>query len=270
MDEELDLSALIGLFEKTTESGASVYALQDGKRDELDQLIPGPLRRCYASEEFIRTRAAANGLAPKEFIKQALIPDPGNVMSGDFGEVLTHFLQLAAELPREFRGARRWRWKEDRKKAASGSDVVLVFMADWGAPSTDDEVVCAEVKAKATPSNTYRPLKNAHKGIETDQKSRLANTLVWLRARSVKDGPDGLSVDQLDRFIESPKHGVYKKVFRAVAVIDESYKAAELAAGWDPPANPPEVVVVTVPDLKGCYTAAFESATELEPDGGAS
>jgi hypothetical protein len=269
MDAELDLQKLLKLFKKTADKGAAVYAIDADGRVDLDQAIPGPLRRCYATEETIIAKAAENALTPQEFIRQALIPDSGSVMSGDFGEILAFFLQLSMELPREFKGPRQWRWKEDRKKALLGSDIVLLFMPDWVKASPDDEVVCAEVKAKATVSKTYRPLQRAHEGVARDKKSRLADTLIWLRARSIKDGPDGISSQQIDRFIKSPKHGPYKKKFRAVAVIDSLFKVDELDAGWTAPAVPPEVIVVTIPALKDCYTKAFDAAAAFEPANGA-
>lgn len=72
-----------------------MYAVDEPDRTAFALMLPGPLLRCYADEGTIRARATENGMMPKEFIERVLFPDRGAVMSGDFGEFIGFFVQIA-------------------------------------------------------------------------------------------------------------------------------------------------------------------------------
>lgn len=91
------------------------------------------------------------------------LPDPGSIMSGNFGEIVG-YIYLAGINGSAIVGLKRWRLKEDRTRSAPGSDVVQFVLTHWPAPSADDSLVCAEVKAKATPGS-WAPLGAAITGI---------------------------------------------------------------------------------------------------------
>lgn len=220
------------------------------------------IRRCYISDEKVSTQAIQ--YPPATRVIAAALPDPGSVMSGEFGEILTYFYQGAMALPTTAVGLRRWHLKQDRNKAAPYSDVVHLVLPDWPAPSAMDTVLCSEVKAKATKSK-FEPIKKAIEGCETDRTSRLAGTLVWLRERAITGATEGASVEQLTRFIEPAGLPPTVKKFQAVAVVCDSLVTAEAANAPVTPSPDYEVVVISVPNLKDTYEAAYTTAMSAVP-----
>jgi len=218
------------------------------------------LRRCYITDAFVEERAAKLGVSKAEILA-AKLPDPGSTMSGDFGEILVYLYQAAKEHPQVAVGPKKWRLKQDRTKPAPHSDVVQFILPCWPTPSPLDVLLCSEVKTKSTAS-TFAPIKVAIEGSTKDRTSRLARTLVWLRERALIEDVGGVSIAQLERFINTTDHPAATKRFRAVAVICSSLLAAELS---DAPTQVPasyEVVVISVPQLYRAYNAIFDAARQ--------
>jgi hypothetical protein len=180
-------------------------------------------------------------------------------MSGDFGEIVG-YIYLAAVNGGAVVGPKRWRLKEDRTKSAPYSDIVQLVLPHWPAPSVDDSLVCAEVKAKAT-SGSWAPLGAAIAGMNKDRTSRLSKTLVWLRERAISDDIGAVTIAQLDRYINAIEFPPYTRRFSAVAVICSDLVDHELD-GFTPPALPADcaLIVVDVPHLQETYTAVYEAA----------
>lgn len=220
------------------------------------------IRRCYISDDKVNTQASY--YPPATRIIAAALPDPGSVMSGEFGEILTYFYQGTMALPTAAVGLRRWHLKQDRNKAAPYSDVVHLVLPNWPAPSAQDTVLCSEVKAKST-KGKFEPIQKAIEGCETDRTSRLAGTLVWLRERALTGATEGASVDQLSRFIEPAGLPPTIKKFQAVAVVCDSLVAAEVAKAPTTPSPDYDVVVISVPKLKATYEAAYITAMSAVP-----
>jgi hypothetical protein len=220
------------------------------------------IRRCYISDDKVSTQAVHYPPATK--VIAAALPDPGSVMSGEFGEILTYLYQGSTTLPTAAIGLRRWHLKQDRNKAAPYSDVVHLVLPSWPIPSAMDTVLCSEVKAKSTKSK-FEPIKKAIEGCETDRISRLAGTLVWLRERAITGATEGASVAQLTRFIEPAGLPPTIKKFQAVAVVCDSLVAAEVAKAPMTPSPDYEVVVISVPELKKTYEAAYITAMSAVP-----
>jgi hypothetical protein len=126
-----------------------------GWRSDLTEAV----RRCYASDEAVLVRTASGVPAQAEFLR-AVLPDPGSVMSGDFGEVLTFLFLGTQTVDEPVVGPKKWRLKQDRRKAAPHSDVVQFVVPQWPASSEDDRLICAEVKSKAT-TNSSTPIEAA-------------------------------------------------------------------------------------------------------------
>ena len=218
------------------------------------------VRRCYITDAVLAKSAEGHGLAQSEVIA-AKLPDAGSTMAGDFGEILVYFYQAAREHPRIAIGATKWRLKQDRGKPAPYSDVVHLVLPSWPTPSTDDIVLCSEVKAKST-KGAFAPIKKAIEGCEKDRTSRLADTLVWLRERAYTEDLGDLKIEHLNRFIDAIDHPPAEKRFRAVAIVAEDLLPGELE---DAPKQSPTgytVVVIAVPELKATYTAVFEAARQ--------
>lgn len=229
-------------------------------------------RRAYISDEKLQTSAHATQHT-RAAVLAAKLPDAGAVMSGDFGEIVG-FIYLASRDPRQSTiGPKRWRLKQDRTKPAPGSDVVQFILPRWPNASDQDRLVCAEVKAKATPG-TFNPIAAAIEGSQLDSTSRLTRTLVWLRERALTDDIGAVSIAQLDRFINATEFPAYAREFHAVAVICTNLVEDEIATLV--PANIPvgcAIVIISVPQLRDTYTSVYEgvhaSVAEALPNVGA-
>jgi hypothetical protein len=218
------------------------------------------VRRCYVTDALLSESAAARNVAQAEVIASKL-PDAGSTMAGDFGEILAYLYQGTQVQPQVAIGATKWRLKQDRTKPAPYSDVVHFVLPSWPTASTEDIVICSEVKAKSGKS-AFAPIKKAIAGCEKDRTSRLADTLVWLRERALTEDLGDLKIEHLNRFIEAIDHPPAQKRFRAVAVVTADLLEGELA---DAPAEAPAdytVVVISVPELKATYTSVFEAARQ--------
>lgn len=228
-----------------------------------------PVRRCYASDAFLAERAAALGM-PAADVLAAKLPNPGAVMAGDFGEVLTFVFQASREAPKPVVGPKKWSLKADRTKSAPGSDVVQFVFASWPTPSAEDVVLCAEVKTKSTASS-FAPIKAAIAGCAKDRTSRLGKTVAWLKERAIVGDLGEVSVGMIDRFASATDHPPAVKRFSAVAVVCATLAEAELAA--DAPSSAAaeySVVVVVVPNLQAAYTNVFEAVHQSVTGNGGS
>jgi hypothetical protein len=253
----LDLDTFAASFVEVTGTPFLLIQAKPEEAEKWAELLGEPARRCYIADDKLKERAAAANVTGSQVVA-ATIPDPGSVMSGDFGEILTAFYFAVRSRPTLTIDPVRWRYKAQRTKAAPGSDVVQLLLPSWPVATSEDRVICAEVKAKATTS-TFDPIKKAGEGSKQDRSGRLTNTLVWLKDKALTDGSDTVTVAQLDRFIQAVDHPAISPDFRAVAVIDATMVADEVAKGTMP--NPDEcaLVVMSVPDLKKHYTALFDA-----------
>lgn len=238
------------------------YVLIHVSENSVAQLLTAigvPLRRCYIADEAIKQSVARSGSSAREVVCRVL-PDPGAVMSGDFGEVLTYFYQSVRALPNEAIGVKKWRLKQDRTKPAPKSDVVHFVVPAWPTASEDDVVLCAEVKAKATPGDS-KPIESAIRDCKKDRVSRLASTLVWLRERATIADLGDVDIPLLSRFIDAVDGASPVKCFSAVAVVDDALLANELAYAPDAADSEFTLVLIGVPALRATYTAAYDAAS---------
>ena len=228
-----------------------------------------PVRRCYIDDVLLDQRAQATG-RPKSELLAAKLPDRGSTMAGDFGEILVFLYHVATEPGIELIGPMKWRLKQDRTKPAPYSDVVHFVLPHWPEASTDDRIICSEVKTKSTNGDST-PISSAIADCEKDRTSRLAKTLVWLKERALHEDLGTTTVAHLERFTKATDHPEAQKQFRAVAVVCASLVDDELA---DAPEEEPTdhiVVVIAVPDLKQRYEDVFDAvhATVAELKDGA-
>jgi hypothetical protein len=220
-------------------------------------LLRDAFRRAYISDQKLQTSAQATQHT-RAAVLAARLPDAGAVMSGDFGEIVGYMYLASRDPDRPAIGPKRWRLKQDRTKAAPGSDVVQFVLPAWPNAGDQDRVVCAEVKAKATPG-PFRPIAKAIEGSQLDSTSRLTRTLIWLRERALTDDIGAVSIAQLDRFINATEYPAYAREFHAVAVICTNLVEEEIATLV--PADIPDgcaVVVISVPQLRDTYTSVYE------------
>jgi len=226
-----------------------------------------PVRRCYIDDELLEKQAAAKG-RPKSEIVAAVLPDPGPIMAGDFGEILV-FLYHAAVVPdAEIAGPKKWRLKQDRTKPAPYSDVIQFVLPNWPEPSTDDRLLCAEVKTKST-TGAFQPVTEAIEGCEKDRISRLARTLVWLKERALSDEKCTTDLEILERFAMATDYPEAQKQFRAIAVVSASFVEDVIASIPEEEPTGCSIIVIAVPQLKQHYEDVYDAvhATVAEPGG---
>lgn len=264
MSSDLGLSyqATAGWFSTVRKPSYVFVSVTKAQAIALPAVLGLAIRRSYISDDKVATQAIF--YPPATNVIAAALPDPGSVMSGEFGEILAYFYQGATALPAAAIGLRRWHLKQDRNKAAPYSDVVHLVLPNWPEPSAMDTVLCSEVKAKSTKS-TFEPIKSAIEGCKTDRTSRLAGTLVWLRERAITGATEGASVAQLTRFIEPAGLPPVVKKFQAVAVVCDSLVTEEEKKAPVTSSPDYEVVVIAVPKLKATYEAAYITAMNAVP-----
>lgn len=225
---------------------------------QLEEFMSKAIPSCYISETDLSARMNETGLSASEIL-QNKIPDPGSVMAGDFGEVLCLFY-LGSESAVPVKKLKKWRYKQDRLKAAPHSDVIIMHRASSEGPSTDDFVICAEAKLKSTVS-TFSPIERSIEGYESDKTGRLARTLVWLKEKAI-DHENAETIAFVSRFTDDLLDTSFKKRYRAVAVIDRDYLDDELLKSLNlpPQGDEFEVVVLAIKDLKDLYQRSFKRA----------
>lgn len=216
-----------------------------------------PVRRCYIDDTLLDERVQATG-RPKSELVAAKLPNRGSTMAGDFGEILVFLYHAAVEPGVELVGPKKWRLKQDRTKPAPYSDVIHFVLPHWPQSSSDDRILCSEVKTKSTAGDSS-PISSAVADCEKDRTSRLAKTLVWLKERALHEDLGTTTVAHLERFTRATDHPGAQKQFRAVAVVCAGLVDSELADAPDEQPVDHTVVVIAVPNLKHRYEEVFDA-----------
>ncbi len=261
----LDTATLASWFAYEQQSPYVLVRVSDAHSAAWADVLGVPVRRCYIDDALLDDRAAATGRTKSELVA-AKLPDRGSTMAGDFGEILVFLYHAAVEPGVELIGPKKWRLKQDRTKPAPYSDVVHFVLPHWPEASTDDRILCSEVKTKSTNGDST-PISAAIADCEKDRTSRLAKTLVWLKERALHEDLGSTSVAHLERFTKATDHPLAQKQFRAVALICASLVDDELAEAPEEQPTDHTVVVIAVPDLKRRYEEVFDAvhATVAEP-----
>jgi hypothetical protein len=266
-DIGLDTAIFARWFAEEHNSPYVLVCVANEYADAWSAVLGVPIRRCYIDDALLDQRAQDTD-RPKSDLVAAKLPDRGSTMAGDFGEILVFLYHAAAEQGVELIGPKKWRLKQDRTKPAPYSDVVHFVLPHWPEASTDDRILCSEVKTKSTNGDST-PISSAIADCEKDRTSRLAKTLVWLKERALHEDLGTTTVAHLERFTEATDHPEAQKQFRAVAVVCASLVHGELADAPEEEPTDHTVVVIAVPDLKQRYEDVFDAvhATVAEPGG---
>ncbi|MBY5539245.1 DUF1837 domain-containing protein [Rhizobium leguminosarum] len=238
---------------------ADVYVLDLAKRTQIADFLSRELPDCFISKDDIDAQINRTGMSIQEIV-QNKFADPGSVMAGDFGEILSLFF-LGSAGGHGLKKVKKWRFKQDRNKPAPHSDVILLHCTDPEHPHDDDFLICAEAKVKSTASKTYRPIANALEGYESDRTGRLAKTLAWLREKAI-ESDTAYSIKYIERFSKDQIRVPYHRRHRAIAVIDSDFLDAELVEAVTIPTHDGtfKIVVMAVAELKALYEECFKRA----------
>jgi hypothetical protein len=243
-----------------------ILSMSNEVASQLAELMPVAVRRCYIADNVLLIRSsdlARSGGTVAQWqlhVLEAVMPPPGSVMSGDFGEILSFTMLAAHFTDGQAIGPKKWRLKEDPARPAPHTDIVQFVLPQWPTASASDELLCAEVKTKATASNGYHPIQDALRGCQRDRTSRLARTLVWLRQCELRSPLGSVTLDQLDRFINAVDFPAARKSFRAVVVICSTLWEAEKLRMPLELAADCELLIIVVPSLHSVYTKVFAAA----------
>lgn len=263
-DLGLDPESFIGVLTSSQQSDYVLIRMSAGFATKLSPGLGIAFRRCYVTDSAIDQRATETGATRREIVEVKL-PDRGSVMAGDFGEILTSLVQAVEDHQSEVLDPRKWRLKNDRTKAAPRSDVVQFILPEWPEASSDDRLICSEVKTKSTASS-QSPILQAITDSEKDSDGRLVKTLVWLRERALDTGLETVSVGQLDRFIKAVDYPAAIHEFRAVAVVCADLIESELEDIELPDLEDRALMVLVVPDLKATYESVYDSILDTVAD----
>lgn len=217
-----------------------------------------PFRRAYLSDEkldFLESKKQN----PRTDIINRRLPDPGCVMSGDFGEILTYYMATELWSPQVNYKPMKWRFKDDSKKSSPKTDVVVFHLVnDVNHPEIKDKVITYESKTRATQiSGTYKTHK--HKSAITykdgkkqctfvdavfdadhDRASRAAESIIYLKNKA-EDSNDDEFMSVLKRF-DKGFTVPYETEFYAVAIVESSDLDNQIA-------RIPADLMTTFPDI---------------------
>ena len=183
----LDLAKVQSFFSEALADPYVLVTIGADKAAEWTELLGVPARRCYISDGRLKAIVDEQGHS-YETVVQAVVPDDGSVMAGDYGEIVTALYLASSAHPAEVLEPKMWRLKSRRTKASEGSDVVQLRLPHCPTASDEDAITCAEVKTKST-NGKSTPVESAIQDSRKDRESRLAKTLVWLKGRCAARRP---------------------------------------------------------------------------------
>src|SRR4029079_5363811 len=91
-----DITTALQWFPTTTNTPYILVPVSAATAQSWALALGVAVRRCYITDEVLLERAEALGVTCAEVLASKL-PDPGSVMSGDFGEIITYFHHAASE-----------------------------------------------------------------------------------------------------------------------------------------------------------------------------
>ncbi len=238
-------------FDATQRDDFKIYQLKEEAFNDLLEILPKKFLDCYVPLEKVEQSERR-----KEFI-QSYIPNLPNLVSGEFGEILSFYLMQDIYSDKEPEAPKKWRYKENKNKPAQGTDFVLLCLNN-----NDNILVAAECKAKAT-CNTENPMVSAIAGMKKDALDRLVKTLIFLKDRALQENKVAL-FDRISRLLNPVDYETYDKHFKAIAIIDQAfvddafYQEVDIN-GID---FEYELVVIIVPNLKMKYQTVFSNILE--------
>lgn len=246
---------MLKFFHKQSKYGLKVYELKENQIQQFIEEIPSIFLSCYVSPKQLE-KSVKSGIKRRDLI-ETYIPDKPNIMSGDFGEILSFHIMKNEYNEYNPYAPLKWRYKEGKNTPSPKTDFVLICHN-----ISKDFIVAAECKAKAT-KQTLNPVIEAIKGMKKDVVTRLANTLVWLKDKAIQEG-NIEGVNKLKKLLDPVFYGNYEKKFKAIAIIDKDLFIEPLHTQEDiADLNFDfELIAIVIPNLKKNYETIFEKILE--------
>jgi len=239
-------------FDRTNTASYILYQLKKGEWGNLIGKLPVVFRKCYITDRVLEDLSNKNGIPKSDFLEKYIIPNRGNIVSGDFGEILSYYAVQDNYQTKgiNISGPKKWQWKYDKNKPVQGADAILFHIANPKRATKNDILVSIESKMKALASTDHR-IQDAIIGASKDKKSRMAKTLSWLEERYARDGVKD-KIKLIERFKDPATHGDYQKKFKAIAIVDNTLETGETGKSFTNIDNVC-VIVFSIEDLKKAY-----------------
>ena len=250
-----DRLRMLEYFSATKKYDLKVYEISEDNINTLSDILPPLFLKCYASKKKI-SKASKNGVARREVIA-SYIPDKPNIMSGEFGEILSFHIMKDEYSKLNPYAPLKWRYKEAKNSPSPKTDFILICH-----DVNNDLVVAAECKTKATP-RTKNPIEEAINGMRKDMLTRLTSTLIWLRDKAIQAGKTE-KIKILNKLLDPVIYGGFEKEFKAIAIIDKDLFTEPLHTEDDISDLKFnfELIAIVVPQLKKNYKTIFEKMLE--------
>ena len=239
-------------FVKANTNNHIIYRLKVAEWNQFIDKLTDDFRLCYISDSSLDDSARKVNITASRFLEKYVLPTEPIIKSGDFGEMLCYFM-VKEHLESKsvlLCAPRKWRWKDNKNSPAPGVDAIMFHIANKTKFTNKDMVVTIESKMKAVRSKRHR-IQDAINGARKDRLTRLAKTLDWLEEKYAKLGKNK-SRAMIERFKDPATHGNYKKVHKAVAILDGTLEAAETRR---PIKNSKGIIVLvfSIRDLRRAY-----------------
>lgn len=241
--------------------GIVLYNFDESKSAEFIHEMMVPIRDMFVSEEKI-LREMTNYKESRTNIISEHLPTKHSIMSGDFGEALTHYFALNFFAKNANVAPKKLRFKGDPDSPLPKTDVMLFYIENENTPSNNDTMYSIEVKTrKDSPSIIHQgsSILEAIEGAEKDRVSRAAQTIAYLVKRIKDTGEPKKLLDGVKRF-----SGAYfktcKKVYNAVAIVEKRYLHRHINhIHVNLPEEHPEIAVYCLPiaELEQMYQTFY-------------
>jgi hypothetical protein len=239
-------------FNREDKEGLIVYKLKQDELEDFLSKLTEDFRLCYIKNEDLQKKCVENKLSADEFLEKYIIPDKGNIKSGDFGEIFSYFMVIENQKNKGIilNGPLKWQWKENKNKAMLYADSIMFNVKSGNSFSEKDLLVTVESKMKAVPSKNHR-IQDAIDGAALDKLTRLSKTLIWLEEKYARLG-DFSNRKLVERFKDPATYGNYQKLHKAIAILDCECEAGELDRDFK---NEEKITVIafSMKDLKAIY-----------------
>ena len=256
-------------------SGLSFYVFDDSLKDNFVKDCLIPFRQAYITDPKLSYIISKYKTKREDEIKSQL-PNKGDVMSGDFGEILSFYLACQIWSPTANVFPMKWRFKDKKKAPSHYTDIMLFELQNPSDPnnaSVNDALYTYEVKTRATKlTNTIYPV-HKRKSFVTykdgklectileavfdankDAVERAAETIPYLELRCKEEDYEELYY-QIHRFSDAVST-TYRKEHNAVAIVDGDILAEQMS-------RMPNDLLAQHPNVKNVYCLPIKELKSL-------